>query len=317
LQTNITAEASARAAADSTLSARAFALETYVDTIPVFENTAGVYADGEPGSLDPSGRSGWYFKNSVASSKINWYLFDGTRTPATLDGLSGYAVVTMDSTASAQRPFFSIYTMPTGTGDALPGFAKSRRVYVTNPSTVLSPGLKYFFYFGTDSGAHPEVPSARRIPMTTSAVPGNQLGSLLASEAVYTVACSSSATTANTVSFVVEATGFVTSSFRQESALMISSRLSPVQTVSASASVSLATDVVIASAAASSVVITLPQAAMNRGRKILVKRSDDSANACSVAAASGQTIDGSASYALLVQFDSVTVISDGSNWFVV
>jgi hypothetical protein len=98
---------------------------------------------------------------------------------------------------------------------------------------------------------------------------------------------------------------------------MISGRLSPVQLASASASVSLATDVVIASAAASSVVITLPQAAMNRGRKILVKRSDDSANACSVAAASGQTIDGAASYALLVQFDSVTAISDGSNWFVV
>jgi hypothetical protein len=291
-------------------------METILDVTQVFENTPGVYADAEVGARDPSGRAGWYFKNTVASHKINWYLFDGTRTPATLGDLRGFAIVTMDAVASAQRPFFSIYTMPTGSGDALPGFAKSRRVLVTDPSTTLTAGLKYMFYFGADTGVHPEIPAARRIPMSASAVAGQQLGTLLASEQVYTVSLGSTATTVNTVSFVTEFVGFAAPSFRKESALTISDKLAGFQSTMVSASVNKGVDVVLANATTGSVTITLPSAAMSVGRKILVKRVDSSSNACSVTGVSGQMIDGSVSHALLVQFDSVTVVSDGSNWYV-
>ena len=110
-----------------------------VKKIHAFEDNIQVYADGRPGVKDPSTniysnglvRDGWYFKNSLAGQKINWYFFDGTtQGTITLANFSAYAVMTFD--AITAYPILAFYTFPTGVGDVIPGFAHSRVVYA-NP----------------------------------------------------------------------------------------------------------------------------------------------------------------------------------------
>jgi hypothetical protein len=63
--------------------------------------------------------------------------------------------------------------------------------------------------------------------------------------------------------------------------------------------------------------ITLPFAKDANGQLVTVKKTDASANAVTVAAQSGETIDGSASTSLASQWARVTVISNGTAWFIV
>ena len=60
--------------------------------------------------------------------------------------------------------------------------------------------------------------------------------------------------------------------------------------------------------------VTLPTAVGITGRVYMVKKVDSSANAVTVDADGSETIDGAASYALTAQWDSVTVVSNGTNW---
>lgn len=62
--------------------------------------------------------------------------------------------------------------------------------------------------------------------------------------------------------------------------------------------------------------VTLPSAASIAGRQYTIKRVNTS-NAVTVAAASGQTIEGSATFVLSTGFAGITVVSDGSNWWIV
>ena len=73
---------------------------------------------------------------------------------------------------------------------------------------------------------------------------------------------------------------------------------------------------VLVDATAGAVTITLPAVAYGL-REIRVKKTDSSANAVSVARAGTATIDGATSYSLATQYKSVTVVSDGTNWFVI
>lgn len=78
------------------------------------------------------------------------------------------------------------------------------------------------------------------------------------------------------------------------------------------------TDVVIfADATSGNVTITLPTATSNAGYRFYIKRIDGSANTCSVARSGGDTIDGQASISLLAQYTSITVISNGSAWYII
>lgn len=75
-------------------------------------------------------------------------------------------------------------------------------------------------------------------------------------------------------------------------------------------------EVILVNAGSGSVTITLPSATANK-RMYDVKKIDASSNPVIIAAASGQTVDGGSSATVKVQYASVSVISDGSNWFVV
>lgn len=76
-------------------------------------------------------------------------------------------------------------------------------------------------------------------------------------------------------------------------------------------------DIVLCNASAGAFTVTLPTASGNTGRQFVIKRMNSGGNAVTVAAASGQTIDGSGSVSLFAQYQSITVVSDGSDWIVV
>lgn len=74
-------------------------------------------------------------------------------------------------------------------------------------------------------------------------------------------------------------------------------------------------DVVLANATGGAFTVTLPTP--TNGAHVMVKKTDASANAVTVAHAGAETIDGAASVALATQWARTELISDGTNWFVV
>lgn len=63
--------------------------------------------------------------------------------------------------------------------------------------------------------------------------------------------------------------------------------------------------------------VTLPAASAAAGKTLEVKKIDSSANAVTVTRAGSDTIDGATTYALSAQYQSVTLVSDGSaSWYV-
>jgi len=60
--------------------------------------------------------------------------------------------------------------------------------------------------------------------------------------------------------------------------------------------------------------ITLPTAIGATGRIYVIKKTDSSANAVTVATTSSQTIDGTTTRSLASQYSTITVQSDGANW---
>jgi len=73
-------------------------------------------------------------------------------------------------------------------------------------------------------------------------------------------------------------------------------------------------DVVLADASGGAITITLPSPSANAW--VEVKKTDSSANAVTVDGG-GNNIDGSASFDITTQYESYTMVSDGSSWFIV
>ena len=63
--------------------------------------------------------------------------------------------------------------------------------------------------------------------------------------------------------------------------------------------------------------ITVNLDAANPGIQYIIKKIDSSANAVTIAASGAETIDGAASITLPSQYQSVTLVCDGTNWFIV
>lgn len=82
-------------------------------------------------------------------------------------------------------------------------------------------------------------------------------------------------------------------------------------------SVATSDTVIFCNATGGNMTITLPSAVIHVGRKITVKRTNTTANTVTVGSAAG-TIDGSASYIIPGgTLNSITVVSDGTNWYIV
>lgn len=79
--------------------------------------------------------------------------------------------------------------------------------------------------------------------------------------------------------------------------------------------VSSTDDIVNCDATSAGFSITLPAASSNAGKVFRIKKVDSSANVVTIARAGSDTIDGATSFTLISQYESATVISDGTNWY--
>jgi hypothetical protein len=77
-----------------------------------------------------------------------------------------------------------------------------------------------------------------------------------------------------------------------------------------------ADEVILANASGGSFAVTLPTA-VGSARAFSVKKTDASASTVTVNTTLGQTIDGGTTAVLRVQYESITVVSDGANWFII
>jgi len=75
--------------------------------------------------------------------------------------------------------------------------------------------------------------------------------------------------------------------------------------------------VIFADATAGNVTVTLPAASGLSGYRFYVKRIDGSVNSCSVARSGADTIDGQTSVSLDLQYTSLTLVSNGSAWYII
>jgi hypothetical protein len=75
--------------------------------------------------------------------------------------------------------------------------------------------------------------------------------------------------------------------------------------------------VILTDAASGNVTITLPTASSASGYRFFIKRIDNSANSVSVQRSGSDTIDGGTSQTINLQYASMTVVSNGSNWYII
>jgi hypothetical protein len=178
--------------------------------VRLYEDNALVLGGASPGTLDPSTlrRPGWYFANTVAGSKINWFFHDSTQpgipsTPAAT--ASAYAVLTPDSLGSS--PFIVLYSAPTGTNDAFPGFYHSSWVYqlptATRNTLVPSQKILLFTANAPAPSIHPELPRH-----ALNFVPAASLGEKSPTELLgFAALHSDSGAQVGTVAWLVESLG--------------------------------------------------------------------------------------------------------------
>lgn len=92
--------------------------------------------------------------------------------------------------------------------------------------------------------------------------------------------------------------------------------LTKPQSLTADTTLKASNTVASVDASGGAVTITLPLASQHVSRVYSIKKVDASANAVTITPSSTDTVDGAASYSLTNQWDSVTVISTGTEWLV-
>ena len=75
--------------------------------------------------------------------------------------------------------------------------------------------------------------------------------------------------------------------------------------------------IVLVDATGGAVTINLPTVVGITRRRYLVKKTDASANAVTVDSAGAETIDGATTQTLLTQYDSLEIVTNGTEWFII
>lgn len=73
----------------------------------------------------------------------------------------------------------------------------------------------------------------------------------------------------------------------------------------------------VCNAAGGAITLTLPQAALVPGRIYVFKRVNSGANTVTVDGYASETIDGALTHVLAPQWNSITIISDGTAWYII
>lgn len=100
----------------------------------------------------------------------------------------------------------------------------------------------------------------------------------------------------------------------------VAAALSVVSVTGANYTALPSNDVILVYNAGNNVNITLPSAALNGGKRFDIKKVDTS-NVIRIKGSAGQTLDGvdifNSSWDILIQYECVTVVSNGVNWFII
>ena len=78
----------------------------------------------------------------------------------------------------------------------------------------------------------------------------------------------------------------------------------------------LSDDIILCICTTAAITITLPAAVDLTGKAYSIKKLDVSANTVTLDGDGAETIDDDATRLLLVQYDAITVISDGTEWWI-
>ena len=167
---------------------------------------------------------GWYFTNSIVGRKIDWY-FPPSKNMLVSDILGLYMnFFNITTTNPANLPFISVYTKPTGSGDAIPFFAHSVMTYslydgLPIPYNFIPFANTAYCAFMNKSGTQPN-PFAYGHTiqnMVISPVAPNPRGSYLATEEVLAISVGSNSVSAiNQVNFVMSKVGVCLATGNQE-----------------------------------------------------------------------------------------------------
>eukprot|EP00732_Lithocolla_globosa_P002878 Lithocolla_globosa_v1_NODE_2039_length_2196_cov_20.511443.p2 type:complete len:327 gc:universal NODE_2039_length_2196_cov_20.511443:119-1099(+) len=148
--------------------------------------------------------NGWYFSNTLASSKINWYFFaqDANNTKQLGQITFCYSVFKTYVNLSAQSmPYLSVYTKPLGDGSDAGSWYRSRQTWKlaeANRLTLIPPNNKCLMYFGyQDPAVETGIPHFLLVKDV-----GTSVGPQLPTEELLTIALSTdSGAPVNSISF--------------------------------------------------------------------------------------------------------------------
>ena len=162
------------------------------------------YADGDapiimPPAIEALNYDGWYYKNIVKGKKINWYIPFGTNV--TVNNLK-MVQASLKLLNKVSAPFITVYTKPTGSGDAASWY-KARRTYIV-PAVTLTNGQNYNFW--AEVGAVCPVPSVQGHTNVKLVVDSfSSRGSMSQTDQILLIAISSnSSSNAGNVEFILK-----------------------------------------------------------------------------------------------------------------
>tara|TARA_R110000803_G_C11981399_1_gene320807 strand:+ start:840 stop:1538 length:699 start_codon:yes stop_codon:yes gene_type:complete len=162
-----------------------------------------IYADSNPTpTTDDDMREGWLFnKIAVGSDKFNYYFYAKGNKPLTLGDLKSIsAILTIDTySTSSDLPFFNVYTVMTGSGDA-GAWYKSRVTYTLSTNETVLLGERVEIYSGLKPVSHS---GCRQVEYNNKIITGTALDT----EEIYTISIGSDSAAGTTLKILVEELG--------------------------------------------------------------------------------------------------------------
>jgi hypothetical protein len=73
--------------------------------------------------------------------------------------------------------------------------------------------------------------------------------------------------------------------------------------------------IILSDATSDNIVLDLPLAGQNEGAIVVVKKIDSSVNTVTIEPAASETIDGATNKVLSTQYQKITIVSDGTQWW--
>ena len=90
-----------------------------------------------------------------------------------------------------------------------------------------------------------------------------------------------------------------------------------ITTITTSTTLSDAYYTVLCDATSGAIIVTLPSAAGILGRIYNIKKIDSSTNTITITTTNSQTIDGSTTRLINIRYETITIQSDGANWYII